>query len=371
MVTKRISWLLAASGLAIGLLAEGASKTEPIPRDSLELVTGDVSPADTPESRQSVLALLNRARDNYDLRSAGQGYDLKVSFRVDSGGATAYDGAWQMEDLYDPQHGLRWTATAANGRYTITEISYQGNHYADGTPGAIPLRLHEARAALFGAISPAANLERSRIRTSTATYLGEPVTCALLSAAGKHTTNAPGRRWMETEECIDLQSGLLMTHSQAPGRYYAYDYMNGPQLAGHLFPRKVIVTEGGSIVSRISVDSLEPLTNADPNLFLPTEEMKTRGRAVAMGGAEKFSRMVAPSRPGSGAQFHSLCVFGLVTDAGKLVDAHSLQPSDPYSAAAVAAASQMDFSPAPVPGEVRPPPSQHFVFVIERFVSNR
>lgn len=370
MISKQILWLL-AGGMAISLLAERAPKVEPIPRDSLEMVTGDVRLADTPESRAPVLSVLDRARNSYALRSAGQGYDLKVSFQVNSGGVTAYDGVWQMEDMFDPQQGLRWTATVAGGGYTITEISSHGNLYADGTPGAIPLRLQEARAALFGAIPARANLERATIRTSTGTFLGEPVTCALLSGARKKVSSAPGRRWMETEECIDPQTGFLMVHSQAPGRYYAYDYTNAPQFAGHTFPRKVMVTEGGKIVSQISVESLEPLTNADPNLFMPTDSMKARGRAVAMGGAEKISRIVSPSRPGRGAEFHSVCVFGLVTDLGKLVEAHSLQPNDPYSGAAVAAANQMDFSPRPVPGEVRAPPRQHFVFVIERFVASQ
>jgi hypothetical protein len=59
-------------------------------------------------------------------------------------------------------------------------------------------------------------------------------------------------------------------------------------------------------------------------------------------------------------------VFGLVTSSGKLVEAHSLQPSDPNSQAAVEAAKRMKFS-TPAPRGERP--QQHFVFIIEKFVS--
>ena len=67
-------------------------------------------------------------------------------------------------------------------------------------------------------------------------------------------------------------------HSQVPGRYFAYDYSDAPQLGGHVLPRKVTVTEAGKTVTEISVDSLTELPAADPSLFVPTEEMKARGR---------------------------------------------------------------------------------------------
>jgi hypothetical protein len=60
-------------------------------------------------------------------------------------------------------------------------------------------------------------------------------------------------------------------------------------------------------------------------------------------------------------------VFGLVTSSGKLVEAHSLQPSDPNSAVAVEDAKQINFSSPPF----NPHPAQHFVFVIEKFVSSK
>jgi hypothetical protein len=43
-------------------------------------------------------------------RTDGQGYDLKVTFAVDSLGQTEYDGDWELEDVYVPGQGLHWTA---------------------------------------------------------------------------------------------------------------------------------------------------------------------------------------------------------------------------------------------------------------------
>jgi hypothetical protein len=61
----------------------------------------------------------------------------------------------------------------------------------------------------------------------------------------------------------------------------------------------------------------------------------------------------------------TVCVFGLVNSAGQLVEAHSLQPSDPNSTAALKDARAIDFSAMTPAGA---PLQQHFVFVIEKFV---
>jgi hypothetical protein len=64
-----------------------------------------------------------------------------------------------------------------------------------------------------------------------------------------------------------------------------------------------------------------------------------------------------------------VCVFGIVTPSGQLVEAHSLQPSDPNSQAAVDDAKLIDFSPSTAVGSLPgAPPRQHFVFVIEKFI---
>jgi len=365
MVSNRVLCLFAAGGFALAAYGENAPRMAPIPGDPLELVTGQIQLIDSSASREAVVQLLGRARNSYAFQSAGRGYDLKVAFTVNSGGQTEYDGEWEMEDMFDPQQGLRWTAKAAAG-YATTQISSKQTYYREGTANLIPLRLHEARAALFNPIQ-LGNFDHDLIRTSTAKFNGVPVTCVLISSSGNAATSTAGRRWEDTEECIDPQSGLLQVHSQVPGRYYAYEYSNALNVGSHVLPHKVIVSEAGKPVSEINVKSLTELPEMDPSLFIPTPEMKAGGPAIAMAGAQKISHFVGQGLFPADATVQPVCVFGLVTPGGQLVEAHSLQPSDPNSQAAVEDAKRMNFSSPSVGAR----PQQHFVFVIEKFVSVR
>jgi len=354
MLWKYAAWFLAAGALSV--FGRDIARVAPLPSDPLELAAGPTRIANAPAKRATALRSLNQARSNYVLQNRGQGYDLKVTFKIDSGGQTAYDGVWHMEDVFDPHLGLRWTAQGP-GSYTITRINSNGMFFGDQTGNYVPLRLQEARAALLDPLPGARNLARSTIRTANAIFNGVEVTCMLFSSSRVSAT--PGRRWDETEECVDPKSGLLQVHSQVPGRYYAYDYTDGPTFAGHVFPRKVTVTEAGRTITEISVDSLTALPAADPSLFAPTEEMKAKGRAISLVGAQKVFHDLR------GAPASAVCVFGVVTPAGELVEAHSLQPANSNSAAALADAKQMNFSNQTGLGA---PPEQRFVFIIEEFV---
>jgi hypothetical protein len=361
MVSRNIL-RIAAAGLSLATFGKSAQRIAPVPVDPLEMVTGQSQVMKTPTNRAATLDLLGRARRNYSLRNAGMAYDLKVKFTVTSGGETQYDGAWEMEDMFDPAQGLRWTAKAEAG-FTTTQIAANGMFYADGTSSTMPLRLQEARAALLDPIPSPQYVDREVIRTSTATFNGVELTCVLMS--GSKDAAAAGRRWEETEECIDPQSGLLMVHSQIPGRYYAYEYGDAPQPGAYLLPKKVTVTEAGKTVSVISVVSLDELSSVDPSLFQPTEAMLAKGPSVAMAGAQKLASVVGKS---ASELTQPVCVFGLVTALGELVEAHSLQPSDPNSAAALEAAKRMTFShPTLAGGRLE----QHFVFLIEKFVASQ
>jgi hypothetical protein len=363
---RRILRPMAWACLPLSAFGQNAPKVAPVPRDPLELAMSQVRAADTPASREAALQLLARARSNFALRSARQAYDLKVSFTVDSRGQTNYDGAWEMEDLFAPGKGHRWTAAAASG-YTTTQIATTGAIYQEGTASVVPLRLLQARGVLFDPIQSPAYADRGSIRTSSAAFHGTTVTCLLLSRS-RSANLPPGRDWEETEECIDPQSGLLQVHSQVPGLYAVYDYSDAPQLAGRTLPRTVTITEAGRVVSTISVESLRPLSAPDPSLFVATDAMKSNGPAVAMTSATKVSRVPPQGPLASSAAIRPVCVFGMLTPAGHLVEAHALQPSDPNSQAAVEDAGKMDFSLLAPAGA---PPRQHFVFVIEKFLSRQ
>jgi hypothetical protein len=358
-------WLI-MGGLPLAALGQNAPGMAPVPRNPLELAADQVQAASTP-SRDAALQLLERARNTYQLRNLRQAWNLKVRFTVNSLGATDYDGDWQMEDVFVPGQGLHWTATSSAG-YAISGIFADKAAYADNAGKAIPLRLQEARAMLFNPLPSVSYAGSGSIRTAAATFRGSPVTCLLLARSRNVQNPASGRGWDESEECIDSQSGLLQVHSETPGRYAVYDYANAPKLGSHRLPRSVTITEGGRVVSTISIDSLEGVAAVDPNLFVPTEAMKAAGQAIAMTSATKISRVQGQSAFTPGMTVRPVCVFGIVTPAGQLVEAHSLQPNDPNSEAAINDAKTIDFSPSMAAGS---PPQQHFVFVIEKFLSQQ
>jgi hypothetical protein len=364
---------LTVSGLALTAFGQNTPQNQikiaRVPADPLELVTGQVQAADTPASRDAALKLLARARSSYQLRKAKRAWDLKVRFTVDSRGETNYDGTWDMEDRYVPGQGLHWTAKSTAG-YAITGIFAPKAVYSEATADAIPLRLQEARSMLYNPLPSVEYAGSGSIRTFVASFHGSSVTCILLARSRKVQNPAVGRGWEESEECIDPQSGLLQIHSEAPGRYAVYDYSNPARIGDRLAPRKVTVTEGGRTVSKIQVKSLEGRASLDASLFVPSEQMKA-AQVPAMTSVKRITRIitgsqVAGGQAGSAMRVRPVCIFGLVNSAGKLVEAHSLQPSDPNSKAALKDAKAIDFSAMMTPGA---PPQQHFVFVIEKFVS--
>jgi hypothetical protein len=371
MTSKAILWLMVGGGLPLVALGQNAPqnvlKIAPVPSDPLELVSGQIPVAVTAESRKAVVQLLAQARNNYSLRGTRQGYDLKISFAVDSLGQTDYDGAWQMEDVFVPGQGLHWTAQK-EAEYTLTGIAVNGQQYQEGTSELVPLRLEEARGILLHPLPSDAYLSRESIRTAPATFRDASVTCVLLSNSKSAVIPAVGRGWEESEECIDPQTGLLQMHSEAPGRYVVYDYSNAPQLGGHTLARTVTVSEAGRIVSKITVEKLDQITGADPSRFVPSDEMKARGQSVEMAAMTKVSRIHGRGSSTPAMIVRVVCVFGMVTPSGQLVEAHSLQPSDPNSQAAVEDARGINFAPSK---SDKAPPRQHFVFVIEKFASSR
>jgi hypothetical protein len=345
--------------------AFAADLTSPIPPDRLELVPTEMRSVNPRPLRPAVTRLLNRVRNGYALRTAGTAWNLKVTFTVTSAGQTEFDGAWQMEDIFDPQQGWRWTASTPG--YSITRLSIHGKDYGTNPGDHIPLRLQEARAALFDPMPAPGYVARAVIRTTNAAWNGLTLNCVLISTPGIAVADDSGRHWDETEECIDPQSGLLQVHSQVPGRYYEYDYSNAPSMGNRILPRSITVTEAGKIVSRISVRSLTPVDAPDPGLFVPTEEMKANGPPILMAEMQKVFKTAQGAPSGAGSVAEPVCIFGLVTPSGQLVEAHSLQPSDPNSAAALADAASTS---TPLLNTSTQRPAQHFVFIIESFVAS-
>jgi hypothetical protein len=361
--SRMLSWV-AGFGLSLPCLAQNSPRVLPVPADPLELVTG---PVETAQDRYGLLQLLQHAHENFALRGSEKAYDLKVKFTVDSLGQTNYDGSWEMEDVNVPGRGLHWTAKSNSG-YAVDRISIGEGIYAKATTKMIPLRLHEVRGLLNDPLPSASYAGRGSIRVATVSLNGAGLTCLLLSHSQNPAIPASGRAWEEAEECIDPQTGLLQIHSEVPGLYAVYDYSNPFQLGAHVLPRSITVSEAGRIISRISVESATPVNEIDQSRFVPNAELRAEGSAIGIKTAERLIRVHRPANSSSATVLRAVCVFGVVSPAGQLVEAHSLQPSDPNSQAAVRDAMNINFS-AKTPQATGP--EQHFVFVIEKFFTKQ
>jgi hypothetical protein len=148
-----------------------------------------------------------------------------------------------------------------------------------------------------------------------------------------------------------------------PGRSYTYDYSKAVEFSGHTLPGTITIHEAGRVVSVITVESLTSPTDIDPALFRPTEAMRTKGQPVVLGGAQKLVRTLAGEPASITTPGDTVCVFGVVTAGGQLMEAHSLQPANPHSAAAIEAARKLTF---PNPAQAGQPAQQFFVFVLEK-----
>ena len=190
MVCRYVSYWIAAGGLSLATFGQNGTRIAAIPRDRLELVNGGARAVNAPAGRAEALRLLDRARNGYALRRAGRGYDLRVTFTVNPGSRADAEGPWKMHDLFDPRQGLRWTAQGP-GSYAITRISSNGMLYGEETANYIPLRLQEARAALFDPIPGPRALEGVSLE-GRAGGKGGSNRCAVAGPPGDGGAPAPG-----------------------------------------------------------------------------------------------------------------------------------------------------------------------------------
>src|SRR5579875_285590 len=190
--------------------APQAQSAEPaVPADPLELVTGDAEAVQNPEQRATVVKLLSNAITLSNVRAYP--YDRKTIFNTF--GSSSSDGAWQLEDTSPGSNLYRWTAQGPS--YSAVNLYVDQMLYSTETSGAIPLRLAQARTAIFF-IRPVVG-PRATLRTAAATFSGSAATCILLSHMGAARGATGGRRWNEAEYCIDNASGALITYSAVPG----------------------------------------------------------------------------------------------------------------------------------------------------------
>ena len=306
-------------------------KTAPLPYDPLELATGPTVVPDTPEKRALLLNLLERARQNTAMHTPGTApFTLKASFNS-AGNNSHQTGYGEVEETWI--NGTTWRWSARLGDYSQFRIFYNGAAYDDKLRGHIPLRLQMVRNAVFWPV--VGGFGGSLLRMATATWEGTEVACILISGSGNDTTDTAGRRWEENEYCIDPKTGLLRTHSEAPGIYTAFDYDGGYKFHGRTLPRQITIVEGGATVLQIHLESIED-PNQDPAQFVPTHKMLSHGPGAIMVGPFRFPEFV-PAPAGYGGEVRPVIVHTILDQKGKVLDAEVVQSSDPaLSAAALA-----------------------------------
>jgi hypothetical protein len=314
----------------LSALAQSAAPLAPLPSDPLELATGPTKVLDTPQLRALVLGLLEQARQNNAMHTAGTApFDLKVSFT--SSGQNRYIGNGEIEETWMSQKVWRWSAHLAD--YSIDRIFYRGYAFDEKASGPMPLRLRMARAAVFWPIN--GNFAPAYLRVATAKWDGDEVMCILRSrgpdegeeAAAAAEANNQGRRWGEREYCIDPKNGLLRTYSEAPGVYTVYDYNDVTlHFHGRTLARQLTVVEGGTTVLKIHLDSIEDPHVTDANFFIPTSQMLAAGPQEVASGVLHFS-LRAPAAGRTGL-IQPIVVIATINHKGKVEEAEAPPNSD-------------------------------------------
>jgi hypothetical protein len=138
----------------------------------------------------------------------------------------------------------------------------------------------------------------------------------------------PGRRWVETEFCVEPRSGLLRVYSEAPGIYAVYDYSETLQFHGHVLPRNITVTEAGETVLTVRLDGMSDPASTE----LATLEPGTQLAAAGPGNPLSFPVRMAQFTPVPDSYkgpVHPVIVHAILGPDGRAVDQEPLQNADP------------------------------------------
>jgi hypothetical protein len=323
----------------------------PVPADPLEMATAGIVVPATPDQRLAAQQIIVKARDQYKLH-AGSPFDLKLTFNAT--GQSAYEGPGALEELWLGMNGSRWTAQIGN--YTQTRVTgTMGLIYDDKPTAQIPMRLQQLREAVFSPIY--ANPQTAFIRTTTATWSNENLTCVLMTRGSMESPTLQQRRWSETEWCVNTQSGLLRIASEAPGVFTVYDYTDSIRYHDLTLPRNITVTENGNKVLDIRIDSVTEPASLDRNQLATTPSMKAGGPVLR----EPLHHRPTIVRP---VVVHA--VFGA---DGKAVETEIADSSDPtLNGEALSFVKGYKYSIPTPPGAV---PEQSQVYLTVRFFQAR
>ena len=299
-----------------------SASAAPVPDSPMEMVTQPARLLTSQDERAAALALFDHARHSLALHNGSPAFQMKVSFM--SSGQSQFEGDGSMEEI---SAGPQWRWTARIGSSSQTHLSPgAGVAYSTNPRDPIPMRVQMVRSAIFTPI--AFNLGADVIRTAEVTRDGKELTCMLLSSAAPYP-NAP-RQWFETEYCMDADTGLLRTWSEAPGIYIDYNYADAIHFAGRTIARDITVTEGNEAILQIHIDSLEPAAGLMPSMFEPTRSMLADGPAFVMNGPRRLPMRGDNAAEGQPSRVQPVIVHATLSNTdGHVIEAEALPGSDP------------------------------------------
>jgi hypothetical protein len=308
-----------ATGLSFPVPAFSRAPEPPIPEDPLELVAGNAEPVQDASRRAALASLLAKARALSNVRAYP--YDLKTTFTAL--GTQNSDGNWQLENA-SIRKVYRWTAQGPG--YSIINVNKDGLLYSSQPGAPIPLRLAQARAAIFyveALIGPHAS-----VRATQASVNGMVVTCVLIGRMSAPIAVTGNRVWNESEFCVEPTSGLLMTYSPVPGLYVEYDYSTTIHFHDRIIPTKFTITEAGRVVLEARTESVNDPTNLDSSLS-DTSRLAVSG-AGRLEDPPSSMRLISSGAPVAGAFTRRFVIVnGMMSSDGRITEPEVIATSDP------------------------------------------
>ncbi len=339
----------------------GTVSEPPVLSDRLEMVAGNAQPVQDVSQRIALVDLLGTAFQRSNVRT--RPYDQKTSFTTF--GSSSSDGAWKLEDTSNGAGGYRWTAEGPG--FSVVNLFVKNNVLYSSQPAtALPLRLAQVRGLIFFKTTPLG--PRASLRSAAASLDGEEVQCVLVSHPMQPKLDTGGRRWEESEYCVDPKSGNLITYSPVPGSYVLFDYSKALPFHDKLIPNKFTVTQGGRVVIEGQVDSIaDPPT--DSALFQPAN-LNAIGVGAVMTVPWRYRiTLPAPDAPAGGAGA-MVVLHAMQPPSGKLMDVELIDSTNPgFNSSALSFAANWGGGIPPENAEPGATPQSHEVFLTLHYVA--
>jgi hypothetical protein len=320
--TRFVATFILLALFGVSALAQSAQRMAPLPGDPLEMATGTTMVIDTPQKRLPILKLLQRARQNSALHMPdGAPYTLRASFN--SSGQSRFVGPGELEEAWASGQSWRWSAHL--GGFSQSRIFYKHAAYDANPATPMPMRLKMVRSAIFSPLPM--SFEAGLMRIASAKWNGNDLMCILLSSVMNDPTPTPGRRWVETEYCLDPKTALLQIWSEAPGIYVVYDYNGATQFHGRTLPKQISIIEGGNPVLEIQIEGIHDGAG-NPALLVPIPQMTAQmiedGPGAIMSKPFRFPQAGGGTPEVAEGTVQPIIVHAIIDEKGKVVEAEAL-----------------------------------------------